>query len=530
MPLTQLDMFAASPHASLPGKTSQEFFQPATTLSAAFWERLPARIANCSRQGANGRTLVVSLDQRGILPGESLMPNISEWPNDAVVCSLSQVLEKGSIHQKYFLSKMACVGILRRAVKRGKKLPGQLAAALQEVADSEPTSSSGGGFSPVAGTLRASNSGSDVDHGIAGYIQPVAYGGNNQSGPIEVATARNACGSGSGRLDFESETFLVQSVSAPVQRSVERPRGDGLDTLIAGTLQANGKAAGSATQQDAESGLLLPIAFSAKDYGGDAAVDLAPTLRAGNHTNSHANGGQPPAIAFDARQDCVSSTRVFGSLGTSSPQAQAVTYPIQNALRGAGQNGLGIGQTDDPMYTLDLGSQHAVCITGDITHTLKAEGFDASEDGTGRGQPIVAHAIQAGALRTNPNSGPDGVGVQANLAYTLEARAEVQRAQMGMAVRRLTPRECERLQTFPDDHTLIPIRKITAKRAAAIQAKGDVAINIDGQWWKLADDGPRYKALGNSMCTENMAWIGRRINRALIMANFTHEREIARVA
>jgi DNA (cytosine-5)-methyltransferase 1 len=107
-----------------------------------------------------------------------------------------------------------------------------------------------------------------------------------------------------------------------------------------------------------------------------------------------------------------------------------------------------------------------------VAHTLRAEGFDASEDGTGRGTPLVpvgvtihgtdptvrkvasyddvaqclrartpgnidnssttvvqqpvAFAIQAGALRTNPNSGPDGVGVQADHAYTLEARAEVQ--------------------------------------------------------------------------------------------------------
>lgn len=65
-----------------------------------------------------------------------------------------------------------------------------------------------------------------------------------------------------------------------------------------------------------------------------------------------------------------------------------------------------------------------------VTHTLRGEGFDASEDGTGRGTQIVPvaspYAIQAGALRTNPNSGPDGVGVQESIAYTLEARAEVQ--------------------------------------------------------------------------------------------------------
>ncbi len=59
-----------------------------------------------------------------------------------------------------------------------------------------------------------------------------------------------------------------------------------------------------------------------------------------------------------------------------------------------------------------------------------------------------------------------------------------------MAVRRLTPRECERLQGFPDDHTLIPWR---------------------GKSPQDCPDGPRYKALGNSMAVPCMAWIGKRI-------------------
>jgi site-specific DNA-cytosine methylase len=61
-----------------------------------------------------------------------------------------------------------------------------------------------------------------------------------------------------------------------------------------------------------------------------------------------------------------------------------------------------------------------------------------------------------------------------------------------MAVRRLTPRECERLQGFPDDHTLIPWRNKPADQCP---------------------DGPRYKALGNSMAVPCMAWIGKRIAR-----------------
>ncbi len=57
------------------------------------------------------------------------------------------------------------------------------------------------------------------------------------------------------------------------------------------------------------------------------------------------------------------------------------------------------------------------------------------------------------------------------------------------AVRRLTPRECERLQGFPDDYTLVPHRG------------------------KPMADGPRYKALGNSMAVPVMRWIGERIDK-----------------
>ena len=60
-----------------------------------------------------------------------------------------------------------------------------------------------------------------------------------------------------------------------------------------------------------------------------------------------------------------------------------------------------------------------------------------------------------------------------------------------MVVRKLTPKECERLQGFPDDYTKVPY-------------KGKPADDCP--------DTPRYKALGNSMCTNVMAWIGERID------------------
>ena len=61
--------------------------------------------------------------------GESWMLNTGESPNVAVVSSLSQILEDAP-HPKYYLSKTACLGILRRAEARGKELPEQLRKAL----------------------------------------------------------------------------------------------------------------------------------------------------------------------------------------------------------------------------------------------------------------------------------------------------------------------------------------------------------------------------------------------------------------
>ena len=76
------------------------------------------------------------------------------------------------------------------------------------------------------------------------------------------------------------------------------------------------------------------------------------------------------------------------------------------------------------------------------------------------------------------------------ISYTVDVAA-TQGVANGMAVRRLTPVECERLQGFPDNYTNIPWRK-----------------------QPTAPDGPRYKALGNSWAVPVIRWIGKRIARA----------------
>lgn len=67
-------------------------------------------------------------------------PSLS--PNADAVCSLSDILETGDVPRRFFLTAKACLGILRRAEKRGKTLPPQLARALRAAAGLEQTSTS----------------------------------------------------------------------------------------------------------------------------------------------------------------------------------------------------------------------------------------------------------------------------------------------------------------------------------------------------------------------------------------------------
>lgn len=83
------------------------------------------------------------------------------------------------------------------------------------------------------------------------------------------------------------------------------------------------------------------------------------------------------------------------------------------------------------------------------------------------------------------------VSVLDRLRMTSMSTVKMETGSYGRAVlRRLTPIECERLQGFPDNYTAIPWRKKSAEECP---------------------DGPRYKALGNSMAVPVMRWIGERI-------------------
>jgi DNA (cytosine-5)-methyltransferase 1 len=121
------------------------------------------------------------------------------------------------------------------------------------------------------------------------------------------------------------------------------------------------------------------------------------------------------------------------------------------------------------------------------------------------GNDQVLATVGTLACNTGPN-GHDAGNFQSNQGVDAGYVQPV-----GMQVRRLTPRECERLQGFPDDYTLIPIGK---RNKAAEEEEMRQYLRLTSQQWedyKWSADGPRYKALGNSWAVPCARWIGERI-------------------
>jgi DNA (cytosine-5)-methyltransferase 1 len=203
------------------------------------------------------------------------------------------------------------------------------------------------------------------------------------------------------------------------------------------------------------------IAFSSKDSGHDAKDEISPTLRAGNSSDSNQNAGAPPAIVYSFAENTRGEVRF--------------------------QDG-----------------------DGQITGPLAAGGGKP-----GQGYPAIAYAFKGGQ-----GAKAGGIGYAEEQAPTLTSASSgsnlAPTVMKGMAVRRLTPVECERLQGFPDNHTLIPTTKrkqLTAEEYAYLRHhRPELTAE---QAYRLAADGPRYKAIGNSMAVPVMRWIGSRIQEAL---------------
>lgn len=338
-------------------------------------------------------------------PTAFLTLSTSDWPSDGAAC----VGHLGDWRR-------AAAVLFERESLSGHPAPRREAG--QEVAGTFTARANSGGW------------GQDVDLAASGYMR--------------VAPERaRALTASSQRYDSETETFIAHALRADGFDASEDGTGRGTPLItepMTLAIRGRGDSHDLEYRQDGTANALLTpnggragigvgaIAFSVKDHGADAG-DLAPTLRAGGHAESHANGGVMPAVAFHE-------------------------------------------------------NQRGEVTTNDTAGSLKVGGGKP-----GHGYPAVAYAA---------DDYQQGTYESADVSRPLTTSADRTRAAPivgAMQVRRLTPRECERLQGFPDDYTLISYRG------------------------KPAADGPRYKALGNSMAVPVMAWIGRRIQMVEEIAN-----------
>jgi len=453
-------------------------------------------------------------------PIESWTLNTSEWPNDAVVCSLSDVLETGELPQRYFLSPRACAGILRRAEKRGKSLPPSLAAALQAVALA-PTSTA-----TAESSHTPSKSVEDAKGGGKGYLgsdevaftlstlqdqtiaaRMVAFGEYVEDGTASAMKARDY----KDATDLVAQPIPLQEVGKRTGVSTDDPRagiGIGADGDPMFTLQAG-----------AQHGVAQPVGFTRCDHGGDAVVDGTPTMRCGSNYSAHLAVAQP--IGFNARQDPDAWQDRTGPVDTHNG-TQGVAQPIawteeltasvdvagtiQRGGAGGRHDGVavpvpfGVGESPDTAHCLRSGASKAdkhesttyiaqpvgvdidnTNITGDCSGNILAGAQMRSNKGMGVMQAVGAFFAGQGAKAGS-------IAYSENVSPTLKASDSgtnrTPSAHIAMQVRRLTPTECERLQGFPDGYT-------------------DIQDNTP--------DGPRYKALGNSMAVPVMRWIGQRV-------------------
>jgi DNA (cytosine-5)-methyltransferase 1 len=235
------------------------------------------------------------------------------------------------------------------------------------------------------------------------------------------------------------------------------------------------------------------------------AVGNCLTARMHKGMNSDCNEGQTPVISIHPH--CIGRAPNAGPQGKEylldgsaycmdsrgHPQAIAIqdVTPREKAQNGRGWNDDGTAYTVDTHATqgvaqpISFGAQMSVPqVDFDLNQTLQAKNPMAVA------QPIVA--MRESGL---------GYWMEDTVAGTLDAnmgmsghanRPAVMTVPQAMAVRRLTPVECERLQGFPDGYTNIPWRK-----------KDE------------SPDGPRYKALGNSWAVPVVRWIGNRIQQEI---------------
>ena len=272
---------------------------------------------------------------------------------------------------------------------------------------------------------------------------------------------------------------------------------------------------GPSSDGDGDGAILVPmVAHALRVEGFDASED--------------GTGRGTPIIACHGTQDpdiCIDHAH---TLARNSGQENAVLAFAENSRSEIRLEG-GDGQITGAISTGGgKPGQGTPCIAfsckdhggdaGPISPTLRSMGHDGSHANSG-GQVAVA-------FQERGRDGGRVLDVGGDVAYALTAPSGGGRAQERnvltptMQVRRLTPRECERLQGFPDDWTLIPwtyyqrMQKLAAKHGVSFEEElRKRGKTLRGPELHDCPDGPRYKALGNSMAVPVMHWIGSRLKQ-----------------
>ena len=379
--------------------------------------------------------------------GESSTLNTGVSPRVARGSSLWQILEPHP-HRKYFLSRKACLGILRRARKRGKVLPAPLHLALEMQSGLRMIDlmtlaqlglikayhinqrNEGIDLGSTAGALMATSN-LQMQTFVAGTS--VAFAANQRDEVRDLGDKAGALGAQPG---MKQQTF-VAGFSAGAGASAG---GIGYREGVAPTLKAGG------------SGNSMPTVLCINDQGGermDVTVDKTATLRA--QMDNH----QPLIFenhGIDARYRQMGDVAPtmsarYGTGGNNVPLVGEQVFCITgNAIDREPENGgNGIGYQENVSYTLTGFDRHAVCSVSEVVGAL------CKGDEKGAGSQYVEQGKCVVDLYTCEPAGDKDLPI--------------------LLIRRLTPLECERLQGFPDGWTDIP----------------------------GASDSARYKALGNSV-------------------------------
>jgi DNA (cytosine-5)-methyltransferase 1 len=305
-------------------------------------------------------------------------------------------------------------------------------------------------------------------------------------------------GSLAAKVLFESESVRRDT---PPSREARQ----GVATNVAPSLTASNDPSRSPQSSEVtqqvnavlEASVVSPTITQCKGSRGGCSDEALMEIKA---VHEAINAGIPDVCATI---DCGLAKQVGKQL---TQQAESFYFPIpihDQATRFSGKrggkqdgkgNGLGVGKPGDPCPTLTKGDKHAVLYENHPNDSRVTGPHDVapscvSRYGTGGGNvPLVQEPVAVDCY--NKTIGEKSQSISSSASDINHTGGVINPADR-MAVRRLTPRECERLQGFPDDHTMISWRNKPADQCP---------------------DGPRYKALGNSMAVPCMAWIGKRID------------------